>query len=75
MRSIANVRVGKPDVDPDAPAHTKGVKEGNESGGFDKTPGLHTEANIGKGSAQRSTGIDPDARNPIDPASPNLSPA
>jgi hypothetical protein len=75
MREIANVRVGKPDVEPDTPAHKRGRREGNKPGSFEKTPGLHEEEGIGKGTAQRSTGIDPDSRNPIDPESPNLSPA
>jgi hypothetical protein len=29
----------------------------------------------GKATAERSTGVNPDERNPIDPNSPNLSPA
>ena len=77
MPIISNVRVGKPDTNPDKPAHTKGSKEGNAPGNFESTPGLYTDhgdKKIGKGTAQRSTGINPDARNPIDPSMPNLSP-
>jgi hypothetical protein len=75
MREIANVRVGKPDVKVDELGHTEGVREGNEPGGFEETPGLYTEDGVGRGTAQRSTGINPHGRNPIDPESPNLSPA
>lgn len=74
MRVISNVRVGKPDVKPDTPAHTRGVREGNERGSFERTPGLRKDKDFGRGTAQRSTGINPDARNPIHPDSPNLSP-
>jgi hypothetical protein len=81
MKNIANIRVGKPDVAPDAPAHTPGVRQGNEPGSMDRDPGLQTiqgpehAGNIGKGTARRSTGVNPRAKNPIDPSSPNLSPA
>lgn len=76
MRIAANLRVGKPDTHPDRPAHTRGVREGNEPGSFERTPGLYWDAEerIAKGTAQRSTGINPDQRNPIDPQMPNLSP-
>ena len=76
MRIISNIRVGKPDTEPDLTSHTKGVKEGNEPGNFESTPGLYWDAKegIGKGTAQRSTGINPDSRNPIDPRMPNLPP-
>lgn len=65
------LKVGKPDVKPDAPAHTKGVKEGNE-GPYESQPGHLPD---GRATAERSTGINPSARNPIDPRMPNLSPA
>lgn len=74
MRIVSNIRVGKPDTEPDAPSHTRGVKEGNSPGSFESTPGLYMDGNLGKGTAQRSTGINPDSHNPIDPRSPNLSP-
>ena len=76
MRIISNIRVGKPDTQPDLPSHTRGVKEGNEPGNFESTPGLYWDPKekIGKGTAQRSTGINPDSREPIDPRMPNLSP-
>jgi hypothetical protein len=81
MAMVDNLKVGMPDVEPDAPAHTAGIREGNEPGSFDKDPGLYSADETGagrprgKGTARRSTGINPGARNPIDPNSPNLSPA
>jgi hypothetical protein len=66
------LKVGKPDVSPDAPAHTPGIKGGNDSGSYEKQPGHHPD---GTSTAERSTGINAKARNPIDPSMPNLSPA
>ena len=67
---MANIRVGKPDVKPDAPAHTKGTKQGNE-GSYEKQVGHNAD---GTSTAARSTGINPKAHEPIDPRMPNLSP-
>lgn len=79
---MADIRVGKPDVKPDAPSHTKGIRQGNESGGVEKNdPGFYDAGERGAGrpsaksNARRSTGINPESRNPIDSNSPNLSPA
>jgi hypothetical protein len=73
-RVIANVRVGPPDVDPAAPAHMAGIREGNSphrpAAGI-----IPTDRWSARGTARRSTGIDAKARNPIDPRSPNLSPS
>ena len=65
---MANLRVGKPDAKPDTPAHTRGVNEGNK-GPTEKQPGDGTVT------AERSTGVNPKAHNPIDPRMPNLPPA
>ena len=76
MRTIANVRVGEPDTTPDSSAHTPGVKQGNKRGSLRSEgiePGKHGRG--AGGTARRSTGINPQARNPIDPRMPNLSPA
>lgn len=73
--TISNVAVGEGRTTYDAPAHVKGVREGNQPGALEKTPGFVLERDRVRGTARRSTGIDPDARNPIDPAMPNLSPA
>jgi hypothetical protein len=66
------IRTGHPDVDPAAPSHTKGIKQGNAPGNYDSQPGHLPD---GRSTAQRSTGINPEDRNPIDPGMPNLSPA
>ena len=68
----SDIKVGRPDVRPDAPAHLKGVHEGNALGNYEKQPG-HLPG--GFSTAARSTGINPRVRDPIDPAMPNLSPA
>jgi len=77
---MENIRVGKPDTKPDAPAHTPGIPQGNEPGGIEADPGLYPTAGHGggrpgaKSTARKSTGINPEKRNPIDPNSPNLPP-
>lgn len=60
------------DVPPDLPAHTPGIKQGNAPGNYEKMPGHKPD---GTSTAARSTGINPKARDPIDPSMPNLSPA
>ena len=72
---ISNIRVGNPDTYPSKPSHTPGVREGNEPGGFEKEPGFYRDGKMVKATARRSTGINPEARNPIDPDMPNLPPA
>lgn len=79
---MADLRVGKPDVSPDTPSHTKGIRQGNDSGGIEHNdPAFHDAGGRGAGrpsaksNARRSTGINPESRDPIDPSSPNLSPA
>jgi hypothetical protein len=75
-----NLRVGKPDVAPDRPAHTPGVNAGNEPGGMEADPGIHYtgEQEAGRPTAvatmRLATGINPELRNPIDPNSPTLPP-
>ncbi len=56
----------------DAPAHTPGVNQGNAKGNYEKQPGHKPD---GRSTAERSTGVNADAREPIDPSMPNLSPA
>lgn len=68
---MAGIRVGKPDVKPDLPAHTKGIQQGNARGNYDKQPGHEPD---GRSTAKRSTGVNPKAMEPIDPSMPNLSP-
>jgi hypothetical protein len=70
--SLPAVRVGRPHVHPAASAHTPGVRQGNEKGAYRKQKGNHPDGTM---DAQRSTGINPHARNPIDPRMPSLPPA
>ena len=67
---MAGIKVGKPDVKPDAPAHTKGVRQGNE-GPYEKQKGYRPD---GRATSERSTGVNPRPKNPIDPRMPNISP-
>ena len=62
----------KPDVSPDAAAHRAGINQGNATGHYERQRGHHPD---GRSSAERSTGINADKREPIDPRMPNLSPA
>jgi hypothetical protein len=68
---MPNIRVGDPDVSPDTPAHTPGVNQGNSEGNYGKQRGHLPD---GRSSARRSTGVNPDGMEPIDPQMPNLSP-
>lgn len=70
--SQSNIPIGNPDTHPTAPSHTAGVSEGNSPGNYEKMDGHKAD---GRSTAERSTGINPEARNPIHPDSPNLSPA
>lgn len=71
-KTQTSLRVGTPQTSPTKPAHTKGVREGNAPGNYEHEPGHLPD---GRSTARRSTGINPEARNPIDPRMPNLSPA
>jgi hypothetical protein len=68
---MRGMKIGKADVKPDLPAHTPGVMSGNAKGNYEKQAGHLAD---GRSTAQRSTGVNPQARNPIDPRMPNLSP-
>jgi hypothetical protein len=63
---------GGGDVPPDISAHTPGVQQGNSPGSYASMPGHKPD---GRSSAERSTGINSSAAEPIDPSMPNLSPA
>ena len=65
------MRVGKPDVSPQTPSHVKGIKQGNSKGNYESKAGHKPD---GRSTAERSTGINAKAREPIDPSMPNLSP-
>jgi hypothetical protein len=66
------LRTGKPQVKVWEPSHIAGVREGNAPGHYRAQKG-HLED--GTSTARRSTGINARHRDPIDPSSPNLSPA
>lgn len=66
-----DVKTGKGEVEPDKPAHVKGIKQGNSIGNYEKQKGHKRDSTS---TAERSTGINPSARDPIDPSMPNLSP-
>jgi hypothetical protein len=66
---MAEIRVGRRQVKPDGPAHVRGVHEGNH-GPTDKK-GLSPD---GRATAARSTGVNAEYENPIDPRMPNLPP-
>ena len=53
------------------PTHTPGTKQGNSTGNYESQAGHYPD---GRSSAERSTGVNPKAREPIDPRMPNLSP-
>lgn len=72
MARGTGIKVGRPDVSPDAPAHVPGIREGNAAGSYESQPGHRPD---GTSTARRSTGINPDSRNPIGESMPNLSPA
>jgi hypothetical protein len=66
------IRTGEPDVTPATPSHILGIREGNAPGGYRRQPGHRPD---GRSTAARSTGINPQDREPIEPGMPNLSPA
>ncbi|TNY37995.1 hypothetical protein [Thermomonospora catenispora] len=68
---MAQIRVGRPDTAPDAPAHTPGVREGNAKGAYRHQAGHRKDDTV---DARKSTGIRPKDRNPILPSMPNLPP-
>jgi hypothetical protein len=68
---MAEVKVGQ-GPKADLPAHTPGINQGNSKGNYEKQAGHNAD---GTSTAQRSTGVNAAAREPIDPSMPNLSPA
>jgi hypothetical protein len=67
-----NIRTGTAKVKATDLTHVCGVRSGNKRGSYEKAPGHLPD---GRSTARRSTGIDSEARNPILPDMPNLSPA
>jgi hypothetical protein len=79
-RVIANVRVGKAQGHQTASSHMRGVKQGNAPAHArhdrEREAGIHAGPDGGaRATARRSTGINPEAHDPIDPRMPNLTPA
>jgi hypothetical protein len=68
---MPGIRTGKADVDTQTLGHISGVKQGNSRGNYEKQQGHLPD---GRSTAERSTGINAKAKNPIDPRMPNLSP-
>jgi hypothetical protein len=68
---VPNLRIGRADVEPDAPAHVAGVIQGNDPGNYEKSVGHLPD---GRSTAKRSTGVNAADHEPIDPRMPNLSP-
>jgi hypothetical protein len=68
---MAFMKLGRKPVAVDAAAHTPGIKQGNSRGNYEKQAGFLPD---GTSTAERSTGVDPQARNPIDPRMPGLFP-
>lgn len=56
----------------DLPTHTPGINQGNSKGNYDAMTGHKKN---GTSTAKRSTGVNSEGQEPIDPSMPNLSPA
>jgi hypothetical protein len=65
------IRTGKPDIDTQSLGHTPGVRQGNARGNYERQGGHLPD---GRATAERSTGVNPEAANPIDPRMPNIPP-
>ncbi|WP_369205637.1 hypothetical protein [Streptomyces sp. PU-14G] len=67
---MGRIRVGKPQVKPDASTHVFGIHQGNK-GPYRRQPGHHED---GTADARRSTGIHWKKHNAIMKIMPNISP-
>ena len=65
------IRTGKADIDTQSLGHTPGVRQGNSRGNYESQGGHLPD---GRATAERSTGVNPEAANPIDLRMPNISP-
>jgi len=68
---MGRIRVGTPDVKPDAPTHVRGITQGNEKHAYKKQVGHYDD---GTADARRSTGVNPKKHNAILKIMPNLPP-
>lgn len=69
-----NIVVGRKDVDIATPSHVRGVHEGNWPRKLRRRPGIRGADIEAITVPTRSTGINPEARWPIDPNMPKLTP-
>lgn len=69
-----NLRVGRAQVKASSPSHVSGIHQGNAPWSVRKKSGFVARDGLFRGTARRSTSINPSQRNPIDPDAPNLSP-
>ncbi|GAC1318650.1 MAG: hypothetical protein NVSMB25_08360 [Thermoleophilaceae bacterium] len=68
---MAELKVGKPDTTPDAPAHTPGVNQGNATGNYENQDGMLPD---GRRTSQTVTGVNAKHAAPIDKRMPCLPP-
>jgi hypothetical protein len=68
---MGQIQTGRSHTKPDAPAHVKGIREGNARRAYSKQIGHHDD---GTADARRSTGIRPGEHNAILNIMPNLPP-
>jgi hypothetical protein len=68
---MSEIRTGDPDIDTKNLGHTPGIHQGNKPGNYDAQDGHLPD---GRSTAARSTGVNPEGMEPIDPSMPNLSP-
>lgn len=69
--SMSELNVGRPDVSPETPSHSRGSKTGHQPGRYKRSPGHEAD---NKSTARRSTGIRARHKDPIVPGAPNVSP-
>ena len=66
-KTIANVRVGKPDVTPWKPSHVRGIREGNGEGHLKREKGIQPYGDFeARGSAGATTGTGSVSLRPAD---------
>jgi len=75
MTTHPTLRIGKPDTHPSKPSHVAGVRQGNRPAKSWLAAAVNKGRLMVQTSARRSTGINPEAHDPIDPKSPRLTPA
>jgi hypothetical protein len=73
-QKVGNIKVGRPDVTPEAPSHIAGVREGNRRAHLLPQPGFEGKGLTARANSRRSTGVNARAEEPIDPRMPRLFP-